>query len=337
MAQWPQNPTWTSSSRINAGQQYQTADGLTASDMVAIVENIIYLYNQPVKTPRNLGEWDITKDYDALNTVYYAGSSYMALVNVEAKDVVDINDTRYWMLLASAGATGAQGAPGTTPDVSATATVDNNTGTPGVEVTNTSTDVTKPNFKFVFTNLKGDTGEAGADGKNGTDGSVWYSGDAPGRGDSAFAKTGDYYLVTTEGSAYQGVVYRKETSGWSNQGSIRGAAGTTGAAGANGKDGATWFVGADTPTGAKVGDLWLVTATSGSQILGDVWKMVATNTWEPQGNIRGATGAQGPQGEKGDTGNSGVYIGTAAPTDPSVNVWINPDGAAVQFYNGEVS
>lgn len=33
-----------------------------------------------------------------------------------------------------------------------------------------------------------------------------------------------------------------------------------------------------------------------------------------------------PQGEKGDTGNSGVYVGETEPTDPNVNVWLNPDG-----------
>ena len=34
---------------------------------------------------------------------------------------------------------------------------------------------------------------------------------------------------------------------------------------------------------------------------------------------------RGPQGENGK---SGVYIGTPAPTDPDVNVWINPSGGA---------
>ena len=33
-----------------------------------------------------------------------------------------------------------------------------------------------------------------------------------------------------------------------------------------------------------------------------------------------------PQGPKGDKGDSGVYIGGDEPTDPNVNVWINPDG-----------
>lgn len=42
----------------------------------------------------------------------------------------------------------------------------------------------------------------------------------------------------------------------------------------------------------------------------------------------GPTGAQGAQGEPGEKGESGVYFGTEEPTDPDVNVWINPEGTA---------
>jgi hypothetical protein len=52
--------------------------------------------------------------------------------------------------------------------------------------------------------------------------------------------------------------------------------------------------------------------------------------------IQGDKGETGEKGDKGDTGSSGVYIGTAEPTDASVNVWINPSGREVPFYNGEV-
>lgn len=37
-------------------------------------------------------------------------------------------------------------------------------------------------------------------------------------------------------------------------------------------------------------------------------------------------GDKGDTGERGLTGKSGVYVGTEEPTDPNVNVWINPDG-----------
>ena len=49
---------------------------------------------------------------------------------------------------------------------------------------------------------------------------------------------------------------------------------------------------------------------------------------------KGDTGAQGPKGDKGDkgdTGVSGVHYGSDAPTDPSVNLWINPDGDPYQI------
>ena len=45
----------------------------------------------------------------------------------------------------------------------------------------------------------------------------------------------------------------------------------------------------------------------------------------PQG-IQGIHGPTGPQGVQGETGPSGVYIGSSAPTDPDVNVWVDPEG-----------
>lgn len=46
---------------------------------------------------------------------------------------------------------------------------------------------------------------------------------------------------------------------------------------------------------------------------------------------RGATGATGPQGipgEDGPAGAPGVYYGENEPSDPTVKVWINPEGEA---------
>jgi len=37
---------------------------------------------------------------------------------------------------------------------------------------------------------------------------------------------------------------------------------------------------------------------------------------------------EGKEGPKGDTGDSGVYLGSVEPTDPDVNVWIDPNGEA---------
>ncbi len=43
---------------------------------------------------------------------------------------------------------------------------------------------------------------------------------------------------------------------------------------------------------------------------------------------------KGPQGEPGE---SGVYIGTTEPTDPDINVWIDPDGEAGKLITSVIS
>lgn len=67
------------------------------------------------------------------------------------------------------GATGAPGADGVTPNISVSATIDNNEGTPSVDVTKGGTDA-NPSFKLDFHNLKGATGATGATGAPGADG-----------------------------------------------------------------------------------------------------------------------------------------------------------------------
>ena len=54
----------------------------------------------------------------------------------------------------------------------------------------------------------------------------------------------------------------------------------------------------------------------------------------PQGE-QGLKGDVGPIGPKGETGNSGVYVGTDAPTDPSIMVWIDTDGGGIELEPAE--
>lgn len=45
MAAWDQNSSWTPSSQINNGAPYEPVDGVTAQDMNAIIQNLLYLKN----------------------------------------------------------------------------------------------------------------------------------------------------------------------------------------------------------------------------------------------------------------------------------------------------
>ena len=78
---------------------------------------------------------------------------------------------------------GDDGADGTTPSITAAATVDANVGTPAVNVVKTGTDAA-PTFTFNFSNVKGNKGDTGNTG-------------ATGNGIASITKTGTSGLVDT--------------------------------------------------------------------------------------------------------------------------------------------
>lgn len=119
------------------------------------------------------GDYSASATYTVLDIAGYQGGSYMALKTVTG--VTPSNDGINWMQLSGPGLPGEQGpqgAPGAAAGFGqATATVDETTGTPSVDVTTSGPDTAKV-FNFAFSGLKGETGAKGDTGDKGDTGAT---------------------------------------------------------------------------------------------------------------------------------------------------------------------
>lgn len=119
------------------------------------------------------GDYSASATYEVLDIAGYQGGSYMALKTVTG--VTPSNDGVNWMQLSGPGLPGEQGEQGEPGEAAgfgqATATVDESTGTPSVDVTTSGPDTAKV-FNFAFSGLKGETGAKGDTGDKGDTGAT---------------------------------------------------------------------------------------------------------------------------------------------------------------------
>lgn len=117
------------------------------------------------------GDYSASTTYYALDIVGYNGGSYLAMQQVTG--VTPSNDQTNWMQLSGPGLPGEQGPQGVPGAAAgfgeATATVDDTSGTPSVEVETSGPDTAKV-FTFKFYGLKGTKGDTGNKGDTGDTG-----------------------------------------------------------------------------------------------------------------------------------------------------------------------
>ena len=119
------------------------------------------------------GDYSASTTYYALDIVGYNGGSYLAMQQVTG--VTPSNDQTNWMQLSGPGLPGEQGPQGNPGAAAgfgeATATVDDTSGTPSVDVETSGPDTAKV-FTFAFSGLKGTKGDTGEKGDTGDTGPV---------------------------------------------------------------------------------------------------------------------------------------------------------------------
>ncbi len=163
------------------------------------------------------GTWAIDIDYHQNDTIYYAGSTYIARLDHISSLAIDPTDTDYWQLVAQGGSGGGGGFGvwrGSWSSLTAYVIDDvvEDAGSSYIAISN-NTNQQPPNA--LYWNL------VAAAGTDGLDGSTWYEGTGAPAGGLGF--NGDFYLNDANGD-----VYTKAGGTWSVVANIKGPQGNPG-------------------------------------------------------------------------------------------------------------
>lgn len=227
---------------------------------------------------------------------------------------------------------GDKGDTGATPVVSATATIDNATGTPSVEVVKGGT-ATNPSFAFSFKNMKGEQGEQGLKGDKGETGAKGDKGDP-----FTIAKTYASVAAMNAGYATDGVAVGSfvliDTGNVEDEDNaklyVKGASAYTYLTDLSGAQGIKGEQGTKGDTGAE-GTTFTPSVSSDGVIS---WTNNGGKTNPASVSIKGVKGDKGDKGATGERGNT-IFSGSGYPSNDLGMVgdfYIDRNNAEVKMY-----